>query len=459
MTNADLIPPSEGRATHTSTTVSRKDTFFTAPVLLLAEHILGSIPLWEVKSKKSRGSLREKEVVREVYYRGELRKIPLVIYASGELGLPNSVDLELFRGFERCALSILKREHTLPLVVTISGREILHAAGKEPSGAAYGEVDRFFLRMAGTMISAGRTKTVPEKTSQTPPDARPRLRTKKGIAFKIFGTVVLPGQVNGRGELAEKYEVELAPWYRESLLMGNCFVIDHSLFAHMKGSLSKLLHQLLHNLFYLGKGHAEQRYSDLVRYWQIKKHQAKSKVIEQFAEAHHELSMRGFLQHWQIVPVGQREQKDFVFIWDAGPAWWKTEAQLPQLKAEYGVGDEPHFPTDPVIDPFLTALPEPLEDRSGQAGSDPTSAARLFDEIMELSGRRKDPAVWEKWWRRAIGVVPHPRIWLRIGEVKERKARGERINMGSYLAKLVKIEAKGLGVAWAEEKSGASGNN
>ena len=454
MEHADLVTPSEGNPSHSVPDPQKKGFLLNAPVLLLAEHILGSIPLWEVKSKNRKEGLREKEVVREVYYRGELRKIPLVIYASGDLGLPNSVDLELFRGFERWALSQLERKKVLDPIVRISGAEILQAAGKEPSGAAYAEVDRFFLRMAGTMISAGRTKTeVGEGTRGSGPLNRKRLRSNKGIVFKIFGTVVLPGQPNKKGEMVDKYEVELAPWYRDSLLMGNCFVIDHSLFTGMKGSLSKLLHQLLHNLFYLGKGHAEQRYSDLVGYWQIKRYMAKSKVMEQFAEAHRELLKRGFLEHWQIVPVGVREQKDFLFIWDAGSAWWKTEAQLPELQAKYELGETHHIDSDPVIDPFLTALPEPSTGVAMASATDTNSAARLLDEIIGLSGRRRDPDVWEKWWKRAIAAVPHPRIWLRIGEVKERKARGERINMGSYLAKLIKIEAKSFGVPWAEDEN------
>lgn len=453
MDHADFVTSSEENPLNKVLDTPQKEFLLTAPVLLLSEHILGSIPLWEVKSKNRKEGLREKEVVREVYYRGELRKIPLVIYASGDLGLPNSVDLELFRGFERWALRQLERKKTLEPIIKISGAEILHAAGKEPSGAAYAEVDRFFLRMAGTMISAGRTKTeVTEEEKVRGSLTRKRLRSNKGIVFKIFGTVVLPGQPNKKGELVDKYEVELASWYRDSLLMGNCFVIDHSLFSGMKGSLSKLLHQLLHNLFYLGKGHAEQRYSDLVRYWQIKQYLAKSKVIEQFAEAHRELVKRGFLEHWQIVPVGQRDQKDFLFVWDAGAAWWKTEAQLPALQTKYELGEAHHIDADPVIDPFLSALPEPSTRAATTSMTDSNSAARLLDEIMGLSGRRKDPEVWEKWWKRAIAAVPHPRIWLRIGEVKERKARGERINMGSYLAKLIKIEAKGLGLAWADEE-------
>jgi len=452
MTDADVKLPSEKKEKSSTIDILRKESTLTAPVLLLAEHILGSIPLWEVKSKKGVGSVREKEVIREVYYRGQLRRIPLVIYASGDLGLPNSVDLELFRGFERWALGILEREGTLPPVVRISGAEILHAAGKELSGAAYAEVDRFFLRMAGTMISAGRTKTVPEGSAAPPaegPHGGSKLRAKKGIVFKIFGTVILPGQMNTSGLVADRYEVELAPWYRESLLLGNCFVIDHTLFAQMKGSLSKLLHQLLHNLFYLGKGHAEQRYSDLVRYWQIKKHTTKSKVIQQFHEAHHELSTRGFLDRWVIDPVGQGEKKDFLFIWDAGPAWWKTESRLPELLAQYELGDERQIPQQ-VIDPFLTAIPSQGEEGIQESLSDSGSAARLLHEILELSGRRKDPKVWENWWKRAIDIIPHNFIWRRIGEVKERKARGEKINMGSYLASLVKVDATKLGHAWGD---------
>ena len=186
MEHADLVTSSEENPSHSVPDCQKKGFLLNAPVLLLAEHILGSIPLWEVKSKNRKEGLREKEVVREVYYRGELRKIPLVIYASGDLGLPNSVDLELFRGFERWALSQLERKKVLDPIVRISGAEILQAAGKEPSGAAYAEVDRFFLRMAGTMISAGRTKTdIGEGTRGSGPLNRKRLRSNKAPQIEL----------------------------------------------------------------------------------------------------------------------------------------------------------------------------------------------------------------------------------------------------------------------------------
>jgi hypothetical protein len=143
-------------------------------------------------------------------------------------------------------------------------------------------------------------------------------------------------------------------------------------------------------------------------------------------------------------------KKDFVFVWEAGPAWWASESKLEEMKAEYALGDDSRREREKVVDPLFLAHPEPLEE--SQDGIDPTAHARLLHAVLELSGRRKDHDVWEKWWKRAIAAVPHARIWLRIGEVKERKARGECINMGSYLAKLVKIEAKRLGLSWAEER-------
>jgi hypothetical protein len=64
--------------------------------------------------------------------------------------------------------------------------------------------------------------------------------------------------------------------------------------------------------------------------------------------------------------------------------------------------------------------------------------------------------VWEKWWKRAIVSMPHPMIWRRIGEVRERNARGERLNMGSYLAKLVSIDATRLNLPWTTRDSSSS---
>jgi len=56
-------------------------------------------------------------------------------------------------------------------------------------------------------------------------------------------------------------------------------------------------------------------------------------------------------------------------------------------------------------------------------------------------------------WQRAINTVPHVMIWRRIHEVKERQARGERLNPGSYLYDLVKRDAANLKVSWAMSRT------
>lgn len=463
MSNAEhnLSFPETTEVSDSSSPNRAKDSFLSAPRLLLAEHILGSIPLWQVKSKRVGTSVHQKEVTREMMVNGEVRRIPLVIYASGNLGLPTSLDLELFRAFEQRVLEEIERVGTIPEVVRISGSELLRYAGKELAGSAYAELDRFFLRMKGTMISAGRGELVGAEESGNPgggvsPEGSGKTipRSRKQVAFQVFSTVVLPGQLNTRGEVTDLYEVELASWYRESLLAGNCFVVDHSLFRSLHGSITKLLHQLLHNLFYLQRGRAEQRYSDLVKFWNLRRHTSRSLVLQQFTEAHEELMARGFLRTWEVIATGTRGQRDYLFVWEAGPAWWSTDAQVHSMLAKFELGtDAPMKSLQTLVhDPVLSSLIEDQRGRSGADSIDEGSAVRLLDTILDLSGQRKNPDVWVKFWKRAIATVPHAFIWRRIGEVRERKAKGERLNMGSYLARLVKIDAKKVGALWAQKE-------
>lgn len=67
-------------------------------------------------------------------------------------------------------------------LVKISGRELLEASGKGLGGASYQEMDRFFLRMAGTMIGAGRDWRQEGESGGT--EKRPR--SNKGIVFISF---------------------------------------------------------------------------------------------------------------------------------------------------------------------------------------------------------------------------------------------------------------------------------
>jgi hypothetical protein len=364
----------------------------------------------------------------------------LVVYASGDLGLPNSVDLEFFRGFERWALEQIKINGTLDDVVKISGAELLAASGKVSSGVTYGEMDRFFMRMAGTMIAAGRSDT---KASAK---GKGEGKSQKSIVFHIFETVVLPGQVNDVGRLAERYEVRLAAWYRRSLLLGNCFVIDHGLFGELAGSITKVMHALLHHLFYLGRGMASQRYSELTQNWQLKRHSALSLVKQQLDPAHRELASKDFLQAWEYRPMRTEEGKDYEILWHAGSAWWHSEQKLEEVKEHYAIGAGDAEAQEEPFEPFL------VEERSSQPISEEEKEIadkRVLESILEFTGKRRDEA-YVNWWKRAIRTLSHARIYARIGEVRERLARGERIaNTGGYLIRLVKLDAKKQQVSWA----------
>ncbi len=70
-------------------------------------------------------------------------------------------------------------------------------------------------------------------------------------------------------------------------------------------------------------------------------------------------------------------------------------------------------------------------------------------EVMKLSGRRKDPQVWDKWWKRAIASVPIHLSGEGSGKCGRGSAGGEgawgKDQMESDLSTLVNIDAQKLG--------------
>ena len=131
---------------------------------------------------------------------------------------------------------------------------------------------------------------------------------------------------------------------------------------------------------------------------------------------------------------------------------------MEERRAHYGVGDD--RPAMKVLedanDPMVLIADSQIENRSTEETA--ASAAKLLDLILEFSGRRKAPHIWVKTWQRAINSVPHVMIWCRFHEVKERVARGEQLNPGSYIYDLVKRDAAKMNVLWAiaaVERSGS----
>jgi len=410
---------------------------------LLRERILGSMHFWSANtsSRRSRQPVHEKEMVRYLWRDGSIRKMTLVAYASGDLGFPTAVDFELFLGLESLLLDRIKESRTLDPVIRFQGHEVLERAGKEKGGREYQELNRCLMRLAGLMIGVGSGKT--RKSGEIP------MKSPRSSFMRILRNITLPGTTTDKGLLLDGYEIHLDDWYCESLLAGNCFVVDHHLLQHMKGHITKVLHQLLSHLFYLGSGTAMQSYSELAEGFELTRYTAISQVRQQLGPAHEELMARKFLSSWDLVPVKGSKPREYMLMWEAGPAWREAEQQLEERRAHYGVGDDrPAMRTlEDTSDPMVLIADSQIENRSTEETA--ASAAKLLDLILEFSGRRKDPHIWVKTWQRAINSVPHMMIWRRYHEVKERVARGEKINPGSYLYDLVKRDAAKLNVSWA----------
>lgn len=414
---------------------------------LLRERILGSMHFWSanISSRRQKKPVREKEMVRYIWRDGTIRKMTLVAYASGDLGFPTAVDFELFLGLENLLLDRIKQNHYLDPLVRFQGYEVLQRAGKDKGGREYNELNRCLMRLKGLMIGVGSAKTNAAGHVQT--------KSRRPTFLNILRNVTFPGSLNKEGILTDTYEIVLEDWYCESLLAGNCFVVDHKLFHDVKGHISKLLHQLLSHLFYLGSGSAMQSYSELVEGFELARYTAISQIRQQLGPAHEELIAHRFLSSWELAVVKGSKPRDYMLMWEAGPAWREAEQQLMQRRAYYEIGAEGALQKhqEDVTDPILLIADSQVETRSPEETA--ASAAKLLHMVLDLSGRRKDPHVWVKMWQRAINTVPHVMIWRRIHEVKERQARGERLNPGSYLYDLVKRDAANLKVSWAMNRT------
>ena len=158
-------------------------------------------------------------------------------------------------------------------------------------------MDRFFLRMAGTMIGAGRDWRQEGESGGT--EKRPR--SNKGIVFHIFQTVVLPGKSMWMA-LADKYEAELATWYWMSLrsaIVSSSIMNSFEIF--MDQSQNCCINCCI-TCFTLGV----ERLHKSIRTgpnWQIKRHSALSLVKQQLDEAHRELLEKEFISRWEYVPI------------------------------------------------------------------------------------------------------------------------------------------------------------
>ncbi|NKB82795.1 MAG: hypothetical protein GKS05_13120 [Nitrospirales bacterium] len=378
------------------------------------------MPLWEPISttrSSSKSHNHQKVISRDVLINGKPRTIKIIIYEGGGQGLPNTIDLEFFRAFEQLATEQLHQTGYLKNPIRVTGQEMLRAAKRPRAGWTYDELRRFFRKMASTTIGAIRDV---EK------------KKHKELLFHIFETVVQEGDTREDGSVATVHEIELPSWYLNSLNSGNCLVVDHQVFQNLTRPMAKLLHQVLHSLFYLGKGTAQQLYSEVASNWQITCYGALSRIKQQLDPAHIELQRQGFLEAWTYERT--EDKQDWKIQWTAGQQWWFIYRAHQELLPD--ATDAPH-------DPFLLEEPIPPIPSDQQAASND----RMVEEIVQFLGHKDGK--YRPFWKQAARDIPHPILFRLIGEVKEKIHDRTVKNKGSYLLSLIRVEGRKCNLPWA----------
>lgn len=400
---------------------------------LPTEATIASIPIWSLPRGKHKQA-SSKTVTREIRLASRLRQtMRLDVHSVGERGLPTTTDLEFFYAVEIWLVQMLRRDGTIPPVVHCTPKTLLRLAGKTGyNNRDYQELWRFCMRMTETTIVIA-TRDIQLDS------AKAKRSRKEIIAFHIFDAVYLPGELTRETEgPIEHIRIRLSDWYRNNLLHERFLVVNHQVFQRLRTPLGKLLFVLLHHLFSLQEGVATQRYSQLVEQWQLAAFTALSRIQQQFAAAHEELLAQNILAKWELRPV----PGDVMFVWEAGPAWWQMRRDVPGAARLLSSESD-----DPILEAVQQTVLEPADQRN--AAEPAPHAEELWQAVMDISGRRKDPEAWQRWWRRAIADVPPSMLWHRIGEVRELQQEGRIRNAGSYLVSLVRADARKCRVSWA----------
>lgn len=404
------------------------DGLSVVPVLPLStEAIVASMPIWSLPHGKK--AAISKTITREIRLpSGARQTMRLSVLGTERWGLPTVTDLEFFYGIEAWLLQLLDRNGTVPSVLHCAPQTLFRLMGKSGCGKDYRELYRFLSRITGTTIAL-MTRTAPSSY---------RRGRRHDAVFHIYDAVYLPGQPSHEHEIdgpMDHIRIKLSDWYRNSLVTDNHLAFDHQLFRALRTPLGKLLSAFLHHLFALQEGVAMQRYSHLVEQWQLAAFSSPSRIKQQFLAAHDELVSREFLSKWELRSMNG----EFAFLWEAGPSWWR-------MRRDRG---EPFYTFDASVDPFMETSAEQHSLLDEQEEPSQGQIQDLWEAVRTLSGYRKDPEAWERWWRRAIEQLPPAVLWRRIGEVRELQQRGRVRNPGSYLATLVRADAKKCGASWA----------
>ena len=231
------------------------------------------------------------------------------VNAIKKWGMPNTLDLDYFRAFEKYCDEIVDRDGTFKLPIKITTKKLIHYAGKKESDREWKEVKKWLKRMQGTQIEG-----IWSAKSGEFEDG----------AVSVFASVYLKGEKTKDGSIAETNYIWPNIWFLENYYHRHVRLIDHNFYKSLTKPISKSLYSLLATGWYASGGNPYKKsYNKLSDEFFIKRHTKFSYVKQKLDPAHKELVNNGFLKKWEYVQT--KNKQDYVIIWYAGDKYYKDQ--------------------------------------------------------------------------------------------------------------------------------------
>jgi hypothetical protein len=221
-------------------------------------------------------------------------KVRLAI--SEEIGLPVTMDQDLYRAFQKVLLEHIESGRSLYEAIAVPTNKLLRYAGiakrggKERKGSV-AAVRKWLDRMAGVLVKA---------TYSSGKDRKPQ--TIRGTAFDM---VLSPGEeFEDTGEIAETNYIWLGKWYREDIEVGNLRSVDLDFHRGLRKPVAKALYPLLETGWFASRGKVYRKsYNALCDLLLLGRYASLSRIRQQVDPSLEELKEAHFLEKWAYHPA------------------------------------------------------------------------------------------------------------------------------------------------------------
>jgi len=354
-------------------------------------------------SKRIKGVYVKEKVIGHKIVEGKRVPVKTKIRANYDLGLPITSDEDYWHAFEKILSEIADRDGRITMPVRVPTAKLIRYAGKTLAQKRRLEVQQWFERMTGTLITGGIYSAKIKDYIQS-------------ITAPVFSQVALRGQPMRHGQIADTNYVWLAPWYLSNYFHQYRRLLDFSLYLRLRKPIAKALRPLLQTGWYASDGKPiKRRYSALCAEFLITPYKKLSRVKQQFDPSHKELEREKILARWEYQASGD----DFVITYYAGSKF-AEEMKERSTRAELARAIET----------------QGKEVVPAHALEEQRAKNQLFvDDIIVVTGSQ-DSA---QYYGGLVARVPHQLIYRALSETKDAKLTGRiRTTPAQFFSDLIK---------------------